>query len=97
VNKITLPVKATDNYGNSYWVTLELKEGDKLGWILSIDETPGSWYVKTLQGKDGFSNGRSSGQVAIDFGQKWYCTNIDNILFTAEVILAHEYGHELEA
>jgi len=92
MKKITLPIKATDNHGYSYWVTLKLKDGDKLGWILSIDETPGSWYMDTLLGKDEYSGSRSTRKIYIDFGQDWFCNNIDNVLFTAEVLCDHEDG-----
>lgn len=44
------------------------------GPVLVIDGTPGSWYVKTL-----IDNFFPKG-LAIDFGQGWVCTNINDII-----------------
>jgi hypothetical protein len=54
-------------------------------WTLSIEGTPGSWNISTLLGADGDDwNGRSvrvlQKEIIIDFGQRWVCSNLDEIM-----------------
>jgi len=46
------------------------------GVVLSINNTPGSWYVDTLME----GNARNSNIMYIDFGQKWICSNWSEIM-----------------
>jgi hypothetical protein len=67
----SLMVKAKDNYGHTYPVSLRM---EPLGWVLRIEGTPGSWYMDDLKG---------SREIAIDLGQNWICTNLDEIMAEA--------------
>jgi hypothetical protein len=46
------------------------------GVVLSISDTPGSWYVDTLME----GNARHSNIMYIDFGAKWICSNWSEIM-----------------
>ena len=88
---IKLKVKAVDNSGNKYPVSLERGE---LGVVLSINGTPGSWYMNSLLCLDqlpakGSADARLelNNELAIDFGAKWYCVNMKAIMKSALIAL----------
>jgi len=70
-NMIKLTTAAKDNYGHSYETTLVRKE-DK--HIIMFDSAPGGWCAEDLA-KEYFQD-----KLALDFGQGWYCTNIQDVL-----------------
>lgn len=49
------------------------------GWVLCIDGTSGRWYLSTLMKGDGLKRTH----LAIDFGERWYCTNMGELLAEA--------------
>lgn len=97
--KKTLKTQAKDNYGHQYEVILFLEEtaggqtrNPETGewwreptnkWVLKIKDTPGSWYMSTLLG----SGGLYPGGIAIDYGQKWNCTNFQEVLNEAKELI----------
>jgi hypothetical protein len=78
-----LNVKAKDNHGYQYDVELVLRESKYWGykWVLVIKGTPGSWYMTTLLYTD---YGPQRGMIYIDFGQRWCCTNFDEVFSEAK-------------
>jgi hypothetical protein len=78
-----LKVTAQDNHGYSYPVELVLRHSEYWGykWVLVIKGTPGSWYMTTLL-DDGYGPQRS--MIYIDFGQRWCCTNFEEVLAEAK-------------
>lgn len=95
----TLKTLAKDNHNHIYSVTLrfeELQAGQTRNpengqwwyapcnkWVLVIEGTPGRWYISTLLENDQkFPDG-----IAIDFGQKWYCTNFQEVLNEAKDLI----------
>ena len=73
---------ALDNHGNEYEVALK---NWCAGIVLSIEKTPGKWYLSTLMRHDGPI-------ISIDNGQNWDCVNFRAVLncaldhvFTLEV------------
>lgn len=75
----TLKTIARDNYGYEHAVTLTPKEfyGDNA--VLKIQNTPGSWFMSTLWEYQ-------PSQIAIDYGQGWMCTNIQDVLKEARTL-----------
>lgn len=69
---MTLNVKATDNHGHEYGVTLRDGAGFGRSPIVSIDGTPGKWFMSTLIA-------HRDNRLSIDYGQGWYCTNWNEI------------------
>lgn len=63
------------NHGYTYKTCLRLKDGDK-DWVLSVENSPGSWYLKTLLGLDHFSNGPTGDFIWLDWGQRWSVTGM---------------------
>lgn len=83
----TLTTKATDNHGHSYDVTLiQVQHGkfDKKDWVLRMLNTPGGWYMTTLEEKPIEST------IYLDMGQNWTCTNFDAVMAEAQAMLADE-------
>ena len=99
MNDITkrLPVRAKDNYGNTYGVELRLKDapsGTFTGpaaaeltaahsnrWVLNIVGAPSGWYLGDLLKNPGRS------RIAIDFGAGWFCTNLDELMAASLCVL----------
>lgn len=78
----------TDNYENVYSVTLKLS---RYGcWTLSVEHTPGTWNIVTLQGQSPWSRGRVGNEIWLDYGQRWLATGITAALNEAEQIMAAE-------
>jgi uncharacterized protein YukE len=72
------------------WVLKIIRDFNKDGdW----DGTPGSWFLDTLLGYDGFSR-KSEDRVYIDFDSKWYVVGMVPVLKEAEDIV---YGGVNEA
>lgn len=91
---ISLQTKATDNFCFAYDVSLEKHAyGGRRDdwWILKINKTSGRWYLNDLL-KDA-TNGTwtPSDQIAIDFGQGWFCTNILDLLDEAARLAGIEW------
>lgn len=80
----TLTTKARDNFGYEYTVTLT-PDSRHLGkdWVLRIVDTPGSWFMTTLEEKP-----RTT--ISIDFGAKWDCINFGEVMAEAIAALAGE-------
>ena len=64
-----LNAKATDNHGNEYAVYMVARENQP---VVTINGTPGSWYLSTLLGHNG-------NELSIDLGANWTCTNWNEI------------------
>ena len=82
--KVMLKTKAKTSSGGGgkvyeYPVSLELdSDGMKYGGVvLRINNTPGSWYLKTILDK-GEKNLPKT--ISIDYGQNWSCINMDEVL-----------------
>ena len=74
----TLNVKAVDNYGHQYAVTLNPKGQD---YVLRVETTGGSWLMSDLE--------RAPRQhLYIDFGQDWFIVNFGEVLTAAKAALA---------
>ncbi len=74
---VNLKTQARDNYGYSYPVSIvvEDRDGFLVGErILKIHDTPGSWYLRTLLASS------VGARLAIDYGQDWYCENIQSLI-----------------
>jgi hypothetical protein len=74
----------TDRNGTVYGYDVVLEpsrwDGDE-SLVLRIKDTPGSWYLSTLFGKDEFSFSRPVGEtISIDTGQNWDCINMGDIM-----------------
>lgn len=54
----------------------------RLGAVLVITGTPGSWYLSTLLG------GAQGPRLSIDYGADWWCENIDVLIREASRRLA---------
>lgn len=97
---IEVPVKARDNFGNEHRVVVfrggqsagqslnpatgKLEYTENREWVLRIENTPASWYMKTLL------EDRRGGwpmTISIDFGQKWSCTNFGEVLKAAMIAI----------
>ena len=76
-----LTVKAQDNYGHEYDVTLE-HNPRRNDWTLHILTTGGRWSMSDLESNP------SRDRMAIDFGQRWYCENFAEVLANAQQALA---------
>lgn len=75
MSTITLPIQATDNHGYHYPVVLiEKSSFGRPDWVLAIQDTPGRWFVSTLEQR------AAHPVIAIDLGQNWMCTNLDELL-----------------
>jgi len=82
----TLTIRAIDNRGHSYPVTLT--ETDRPGfskkdWILRMEGAGAGWYMTTLESHRG-------NILAIDFGEGWNCINFGALLAEAVDTLAGE-------
>ena len=79
-----LQTKATDNHGYEYDVEIQQRPSASARFdmapVLKIKSTPGGWYMETLENC-------TDEQIAIDFGQSWYCTNIQALLEEARLNL----------
>lgn len=89
ITRKRLTLKATDNHENQFNVDITLSRYDDNDpeWSLDINKTPGKWYMKTLTHdhvpfKDSV--------IAIDMGQNWLCTNINELLTEAENMIEDE-------
>lgn len=53
--------------------------------ILRIHDTPGQWFLGTL-----FEKPSVDGQtdIAIDYGQGWYCINFDHVMAEVKALIA---------
>jgi hypothetical protein len=94
----TLKTQAKDNHGYSYKVVLRFEEkqiGQTIDlatgkwhnapchkWVLSIENTPGKWYMSTLLESDKYSSG-----ISLDFGQNWNCDNFQEVLNEAKELI----------
>jgi hypothetical protein len=76
---VTLKTAAQDNFGNSYPVTVFTGFGGKL--VARVENTGGSWTVSTLMT-------HTAARIAIDFGQGWYCTNIQDLIAEVRSMLS---------
>ena len=85
--------KAKDNHGFQYTVTLTECEiqfkgcaGEdyprKHDFTLRIENTPGQWYMTTLEEKP-----NRGPVISIDMGQRWDCINFDVIMTEAKGLL----------
>jgi hypothetical protein len=88
---LTLPFKLTTvahcadtrgKYEHTAQITADRFGG---GPGLKIDDTAGSWCLKTLMEAD-LKNG-----IYIDFGQRWICTNIAALVDEALRIIASDF------
>lgn len=70
LDTIRLETRALTSGGYTYDV--EVGKG-KMGWVLRVKETPGSWYMESLDHCTG-------DRLAIDWGQGWYLENLQPIL-----------------
>lgn len=95
---ITKPLStmAIDNHGHAYNVSISIggwQAGESLNpatgklekvpstkWVLRVHDTPGSWYL------DGLLEMRGS-VIYLDFGQRWMCTNLNEIIKEAKELL----------
>lgn len=69
----TLKVRAQDNHGYEYPVSLEMDKYHK--WVLRIEDTPGHWYMSTL-----LEDGRFPETISVDLGQKWDIINFGDVM-----------------
>lgn len=77
---LVLNTRAIDNHGHSYEVRLLRSDYEKIpSLVLRILDTPGSWYLKTILGRDGFGPPIRD-KISIDFGQNWDCINMDQVM-----------------
>ncbi len=77
-----------DNHGYTYTTSLYKRDGAD-EWVLRVDNTPGHWYMSTLQGTCPYSSGRRVGDsMSIDWGQQWSVTGFAAALAEAESFLA---------
>lgn len=60
------------------WVKNSIHERD---WVLKIADTPGSWYMTTLEE-------RPHPTISIDSGARWDCINFGAVLNEAVALLA---------
>ncbi len=78
------------NHGYTYKVSLKLKEGDS-DWVLSVENSPGSWYVKTLLGLDGLTSNPTGDFIWLDWGQKWSVSGMAPVISEAmDYLLSNE-------
>lgn len=68
-----LKIRALDNHGYEYPVTLEMDKDHK--WVLGIEGTPGHWWMSTL-----LEEGRILGTISVDAGQKWDIINFGDVM-----------------
>lgn len=62
-------------------VTVGMKHGDPLGWVLDINDTPGSWYISSLT-DDGIPEPLSI------VGDYWFVTNTKALIKEALTVIA---------
>lgn len=80
---IKLKSQATDNHGNIFDAYITESYGKS---TLMLKESTGntsgswSWHIETLQGKDGYRDGRIGDEIALDSGQNWYVTGMTEIM-----------------
>ena len=84
----------TCNHDYTYEVYLRLKDGDK-DWVLSVENSPGSWYLKTLLGLDHFSNGPTGDFIWLDWGQKWSVSGLAPVITEAVSYLVDNEDYDL--
>jgi hypothetical protein len=82
------------NHGYSYKVSLKLKAGDT-DWVLSVDNSPGSWYLKTLLGLGHFSNGPTGDFIWLDWGQRWSVSGMAEVIKEAVDYLLDNENYNL--
>ena len=91
----TLNTKAKSEYRNGngeidhneYPVHIKLDTDYSNGFILKIEDTPGSWHMSTLMG-DRYGNAyNENNQVLSIHGMKWMCVNIFDLLKEANETL----------
>ncbi len=88
INRKYLATKAKDNHGHEHQVSLcqweggRVRSGEHGDWVLMIHDTGGSWYLDMLLREQ-----KDAEQLAIDYGQSWYCTNLQPLLAEAVKIL----------
>lgn len=66
------------------------------GFALVIEDSPGQWMLNTLLGLDRWSSRPghlASNKLAIDQGQRWYVTNLHQLL-TEAVDLLQDLAHD---
>lgn len=92
----TLKKKAKDNYGHEYNVVLRFEEtcvgqtrhpetkewyhAPCNKWVLSIESTPGKWFMSSLLDYTNVN-------IWIDAGQKWSCNNILGLIEEAKELM----------
>ena len=87
MRELNLQGKAHDNFGYTYPVSLQEKsvglhrESTLTDWIFRIHNTPGSWFMSTLE------KGDLRDALPIDMGQHWDCTNIKPLVAEAQELL----------
>lgn len=84
----------TCNHGYTYKVSLRRKDGDR-DWVLSVENSPGSWYVKTLLGLDHFSNGPTGDFIWLDWGQKWSVSGMSKAITEATIYLLENEDYDM--
>ena len=91
INEQFLATKAMDNRGYEYPVSvfqLEGATGKFAGkWIIKIHDTSGSWYLHML-----LKERREDARLAIDYGQDWWCTNLQPLLAEASALTGTDVG-----
>jgi len=100
----TEELKYRDRGEKVYEHPVHIIKGERLrddkfnGLILSIQDTPGSWYLETLvDGYGGRPSALNYNEMAIDGGAKWYCTNWSEIAAELKQWLAErDKGSELD-
>ena len=81
INEIPLEIKAIDNQGRSYDVTLRrsMLEASFDEPILDIKGTPAKYYMSQLKFAES-----APGCILLDAGQQWTIDNFDQILAAVE-------------
>ena len=87
-NAKTLDTMAKDNFGHRYLVHLIPPTPDKpfqMGHVVHIEGTPGRWELGSFA-----KWGEDDREVSIDWGQKWVCTNWNEVLREARQVVARQ-------
>ena len=91
----TLNTKAKSEYRDGdgkitckeYPVHIKLDTHHKYGFILKIEDTPGSWYMSTLMGNRYGNSYSEDNQILSIYGMDWMCVNIFDLLKEANETL----------
>ena len=98
---IDLTVQARDNHNCFYDISLQeaLRVGhEKHDYVLRIHNTPGQWFMTTLEGRPN----PTSNVISIDWGAKWDCINFAQVMDAAlealkdveRISLAEDKAHD---